>query len=222
MAAESLVGALTPSQFPRLGPDGLAAGVASLTAADSRLATLVDRNGSPPLWDRSEGFPTLVKVILEQQVSLASAAAAYRRLAAALGEVEPTGFLRLTDPELLAIGFSRQKAGYCRGLATGILDGSIELDGLNVLPDDAARNRLMGIKGIGPWTADVYLMFALGRPDVWPPGDRALLVALGSLLDQPPLDSAVAVEYATRWRPWRSVAARILWHDYLGGTDGPA
>lgn len=197
-------------------------GVSALIEGDSRLAALVTRNGNPPLWERPEGFPTLVKMILEQQVSLASAAAAYRRLEQALGSVEPAGFLELSDQGLLEIGFSRQKAGYCRGLAAGLLEGSIELDGMSDLPDEAVRGRLVEIKGVGPWTADVYLMFALGRPDVWPPGDRALLVALGSLLDQPPVESMVAVEYTLRWRPWRSIAARILWHDYLGGAEGPA
>jgi DNA-3-methyladenine glycosylase II len=200
----------------------LAAAVDALAADDRRLAALVDRNGHPPLWERREGFATLVKMILEQQVSLASAAAAYRRLEQALGSVEPVGFLELSDATLRRIGFSRQKAGYCRGLATGLLDGRVELDPLGEFGDGEVRRRLVAIRGIGPWTADVYLMFALGRPDVWPPGDRALLVALGSMLDRAPLASDDAVEYAARWRPWRSVAARILWHDYLGGTVGPS
>lgn len=221
MAPESLVGSLTAATEP-LDAERLAAGVAALTAHDVQLAKLVARNGIPPLWARPGGFPTLVKIILEQQVSLASAAAAYRRLERALGVLSPVAFLGLSDQALLDIGFSRQKAGYCRGLAAGLRDGRIDLDELGELTEAEARHRLMAIRGIGPWTADVYLMFALGRPDVWPPGDRALLVALGSLLDRPPLESAVAVDYARRWRPWRSVAARILWHDYLGGTDGPA
>ena len=198
------------------------AAVGALTANDPRLAALVARNGNPPLWRRPEGFATLVKMILEQQVSLASAAAAYRRLEHTLGSVGPAGFLELSDQSLLEIGFSRQKAGYCRGLASGLLDGRIELDRLGEIDDDEVRRRLVAIRGVGPWTANVYLMFALGRPDVWPPGDRALLVALGSLLGRPPLESTEAVKYATRWRPWRSVAARILWHDYLARAEGPA
>jgi len=201
----------------------LRTGVEWLAARDADLARLVVRNGVPPLWRRKPGFATAVLIVLEQQVSLASARAAFDRLVGALGEVEPAGFLSLDDVELRAIGFSRQKAGYCRGLASGLLDGSIDLDALVSLDDDEARRRLIGIRGIGPWTADVYLMFALGRIDTWPPGDRALLVSLGRAkgLDDVPT-SQVAVGMAEAWRPWRSVAARLLWHDYLGGPDAVA
>ncbi len=129
--------------------------------------------------DARRAFPPVVLIILEQQVSLASARAAFDRLQAALGDVEPAAFLSLDDAQLGAIGFSAQKAGYCRGLAAGVLDGSIDLDHIGLLDDDEARRRLVAIRGIGPWTADVYLMFALGRIDAWPPGDRALLVSLG-------------------------------------------
>lgn len=202
-----------------LSTHGLRRAVDDLVAGDRQLRPLVQRNGIPPLWKRPEGFPTLVKMILEQQVSLASAAAAYRKLEMAIGSVEPAGFLSLDDAQLLAMGFSRQKASYCRGLAAGLLDGSIVLDGLADMTDEDARRVLVAVRGIGPWTADVYLMFALGRPDVWPPGDRALLVALGTLLGRDPLPSAEAVDYAQRWSPWRSVAARLLWHEYLGGES---
>jgi len=198
---------------------GLRRAVGDLVAEDRRLRFLVERNGIPPLWTRPEGFATLVKMILEQQVSLSSAAAAYRKLEAAIGAVEPVAFLSLDDSQLLTAGFSRQKTSYCRGLAAGLLDGSIVLDGLAAMTDENARRALVAVRGIGPWTADVYLMFALGRPDVWPPGDRALLVALGTLLGRDPIPSDEAVEYARRWQPWRSVAARLLWHDYLGGVS---
>ncbi len=204
---------------PALSQSRLDRAVGELAASDPDLGPLVERNGVPPLWSRPAGFPTLVKMILEQLVSLASAAAAYRKLEARLGVVEPEAFLALSDQDLLAAGFSRQKAGYCRGLASGLLDGSIPLESFGSMADDDARRELMRVRGIGPWTADVYLMFALGRPDVWPPGDRALLVALGRLLDRDPVPSDEAVEYATRWRPWRSVAARLLWHEYLGGES---
>ena len=203
----------------RLSQSGLADATRELAQRHRKLRHLVARNGVPPLWLRPEGFATLVKMILEQQVSLASAAAAYRNLEARLGAVEPERFLLLDDGELLAAGFSRQKTSYCRGLAEGLLDDSIVLDDLSAEPDDAARRRLTAVRGIGPWTADVYLMFALGRPDVWPPGDRALLVSLGRLLDTEPPPSHDAEAYATRWAPWRSVAARLLWHDYLGGVS---
>jgi DNA-3-methyladenine glycosylase II len=206
---------------PRIDAGTLALATAELSARDHRLAALVERNGVPPLWERPEGFATLLRIILEQQVSLASAAAAYRRLETRLGSVEPGVFLRLNDNELLAVGFSRQKAGYCRALAAGLVDGSIDLGVLATLDDDGARQRLLGLHGVGPWTADVYVMFALGRGDVWPPGDRALLVALDSLLQSDPPTSAEGAAVAAAWVPWRSVAARILWHDYLGGKSGP-
>ncbi len=174
------------------------------------------RHGAPPLWAREEGFATLVKIILEQQVSLASAAAAFTNLEARLGVVAPDAFLGLNDSELRLIGFSRQKAGYCRGLATALLDGSLSLGNLASVDDAAARATLLGIRGVGPWTADVYLLFALQRPDVWPPGDRALVVSMAENLGLPAVPTyEEAAAIAGRWAPWRSVAARMMWHAYL-------
>ncbi|MCP4309471.1 MAG: DNA-3-methyladenine glycosylase 2 family protein [bacterium] len=193
----------------------LAHAASELAAVDPRLAGLVDENGSPPLWGRRGGFPTLVKIVLEQQVSLDSAAAAFAKLEATVA-VEPECFLTLDDAELKTIGFSRQKAGYCRGLATQIIEGSLDLDSLASLPDDEAHRVLTAVKGIGPWTADVYLLFALRRPDVWPMGDRALVVSMAENLpldEVPSYDEAASI--AEQWRPWRSVAARVLWHSYL-------
>ncbi|MDJ0954435.1 MAG: DNA-3-methyladenine glycosylase 2 family protein [Acidimicrobiia bacterium] len=187
-----------------------------MAAADPRLRRLYESNGAPPLWEREGGFATLVKIVLEQQVSLDSAAAAFRNLEAALGTVAPERFLTLDDAELKRIGFSRQKAGYCRGLAAGIIDGSVDLAALDGMDDAAARAALTAIRGIGPWTADVYLLFALRRPDVWPMGDRALVVSMAENL---PLDEVPgydeAAEIALAWGPWRSVAARMLWQAYL-------
>ena len=185
---------------------------------DPALATIAARNGIPPLWTREPGFPTLLRLILEQQVSLASADAAYRRLEEALGRVDPEPFMQLDDEQLKAIGFSRQKAGYVRGLAAGLIDGSIDLGAVAGLDDGPAADHLVQIRGVGPWTAACYLLFALLRPDVWPPGDRALEVSIGrvfGLADAPPSDEAN--ERARAWRPYRAVAARLLWHEYLGG-----
>jgi DNA-3-methyladenine glycosylase II len=194
----------------------LARAAAALAAADRALGASVERFGTPPLWARDASFATLVHLILEQQVSLASALAAFERLRAALGgTVEPAPFLRLDDIELRAIGFSRQKAGYARDLATAMLDG-FELDTLAALPDDEVRTRLITLRGIGPWTADIYLTMCLRRPDVWPHGDLALATSAQHVLglaDRP--DAAGLGAIADRWRPWRAVAARILWHDYL-------
>src|SRR5262245_43324250 len=145
----------------------------SLAEADPQLGASVERYGPPPLWSREPSYATLVHLILEQQVSLASAQAAFDRLRAALGgSVEPAALLRLSDAELRAVGFSRQKMGYARTLASAMLDG-FELPALTGMPDDEVRQALSAMPGIGPWTADIYLTMCLLRPDVWPHGDLA-------------------------------------------------
>jgi DNA-3-methyladenine glycosylase II len=189
--------------------------VRELCRTDPVLAASVARYGPPPLWPREPGFSTLVHIVLEQQVSLASAQAAFDRLGAAIGEVTPERFLTLGDDELRTIGFSRQKAGYVRRLAEE-LDGGLSLEGLERLPDEAARGALIALHGVGPWTADIYLLMVLRRPDVWPHGDQALATAAREVLGlgaQPTFTELAAV--AERWRPHRASAARILWHDYL-------
>lgn len=195
--------------------------VDQLADMDPTMAVLADRNGIPPLWPRDPGFATMVRFILEQQVSLESADAAYRRLGEAIGSVEPGPFLTLGDDELRSIGFSRQKTGYVRGVADGILDGTIDFEAIGGLDDTEARSRLLRIRGVGPWTAACYLLFVLRRPDIWPPGDRALQVAVGRLLDLPDVpDVEETNRRAEAWRPLRAVAARMLWFDYLGGPAG--
>lgn len=199
--------------------DSLEHAAGDLAASDPSLARLLERNGVPPLWRRPEGFATLVLLILEQQVSLASARAAYRRLEVTTGGVTPTAFLALDQPTLSAIGFSRQKSSYGRDLAMAIEQGTFRPSELGSLPDAEATEHLLRQRGIGPWTAACYLLGALGRIDAWPTGDRALLVSMGNVLDMgrpPSRDEADAI--AERWRPRRSVAARMLWHDYLAGA----
>jgi DNA-3-methyladenine glycosylase II len=202
--------------IPALDHATLERAVDELAAADEDLAGIVARFGPPPLWDRPAGFPTLVHIILEQQVSLASAKAAFDRLVAATDPLTPDAFLTLTDAELLTIGFSRQKARYGRALAASISDGSLDLDGLVSLADEDVRLALEAVPGIGPWTSTIYLLMVLGRPDVWPAGDIALATAVGHIKGLPsrpgPDDLALIGE---AWRPWRSVAARLFWHDYL-------
>jgi DNA-3-methyladenine glycosylase II len=194
----------------------LAIAVAELAAGDPDLAAIVGRWGPPPLWDRAPGFSTLVHIILEQQVSLASAQAAFDRLQVAADPLAPDRFLELTDAELLAIGFSRQKARYGRELAAAVIDGSLALDRLPELDNDAVHRALIAVPGIGPWTAAVYLLMVLGRPDVWPVDDIALAQAVAEVkgLERRPGPREMA-ELGEPWRPWRSVAARLLWHDYL-------
>ncbi len=179
------------------------------------LGASVERFGPPPLWAREPSYATLVHLILEQQVSLASAQAAFDRLVVAIGEPTPTGLLTLDDVQLRTIGFSRQKAGYARDLAATLTEG-FDLDGLASLPDDAVRGELVRLRGIGRWTADVYLTMCLLRPDVWPHGDQALATAAVEVADlsHRPTFTQLA-EMAQRWRPYRAVAARILWHHYL-------
>ncbi len=187
-----------------------------LAARDPDLAAVVDTHGPPPLWAREPGFHTLIHIVLEQQVSLASAKAAYDRLVAATGRLTPERFLVLGDAELKAVGFSRQKAAYGRGIAQAILDGGLDLASLETLDDAAAKSRLMAVRGVGSWTADIYLLMVLRRPDTWPSGDLALAAAVQRvkrMRSQPTPERLERVGKA--WQPWRAVAARILWHYYL-------
>jgi DNA-3-methyladenine glycosylase II len=187
-----------------------------LSIVDPALAASVERFGPPPLWARDPSYATLVHLVLEQQVSLASAQAAFDRLEVALaGTVEPNAFLGLSDADLRAIGFSRQKAGYAKDLAGALADG-FDLEGLAGLSDDEVRTNLMRLRGIGRWTADIYLIMCLRRPDVWPHGDQALATAARELLELPARPTFDELQIRARsWRPHRATAARILWHHYL-------
>ena len=191
-------------------------GVRLLTGRDANLAEVVRSYGKPPLWVREPGFPTLVYIILEQQVSLASAKAAFGRLQAAVRPLTPKRFLNLNDAELLRIGFSRQKTLYTRLLAESLARCHFDLRYLHDLSDDSAHKMLVAFKGIGRWTADIYLLSALRRPDIWPTGDLALATAVQEvkrLRKRPSPEKLEAL--STPWRPWRAVAARLFWHAYL-------
>ena len=217
MARSPASGATVDGAAPALTAAGLAEAVGVLAARDPDLAAIVDRFGLPPLWDRRPGFPTLLHIILEQQVSLASARAAFDRLCAAADPLTPARFLELDDATLLAIGFSRQKARYGRALATAVESGTLDLDGLADRDDEAVHDALQAVPGIGPWTSTIYLLMVLGRPDVWPVGDIALAESVGAVKGLARRPDATEMErLADRWRPWRSVAARLFWHDYLG------
>ena len=193
-----------------------AQGVRFLADRDEHLAAVVKAYGHPPLWVREPGFPTLVYIILEQQVSLASARAAFGRLKAAANPLTPARFLELTDIELLRIGFSRQKTLYSRLLAESLARRYFNLRDLHELHDDSARNMLIAFKGIGRWTADIYLLSALRRPDIWPTGDLALATAVQEVkrLRQRPSPQRLEA-LSVPWKPWRAVAARLFWHAYL-------
>jgi DNA-3-methyladenine glycosylase II len=197
----------------------LSSGLQHLASRDADLSAILARLGAPPMWDREPGFPTLVHIILEQQVSLASARAAFDRLRTAAAPLTPEAFLTFDDARLKSIGFSRQKTGYARGLAQAMLERRLDLAELAGMPDGEVRRVLLKIKGIGPWSADIYLLMALRRPDVWPAGDLALAVAAQRIKRLPACPSSAELEaMGDAWRPWRAVAARLLWYYYLAGT----
>lgn len=200
----------------QLTHETLAHGVRTLSRRDPDLAGIVRRYGPPPMWARRPGFATLVHIILEQQVSLASARAAFYKLRATISPVTPRRLLALDDATLKTIGFSRQKTEYARYLANAIVERRFNPKALELLEDDAVRTSLIELKGIGRWTSDVYLLMCLRRPDVWPMGDLALAIAVQTVKQLPvrPTYNELQV-MAERWQPWRSVAARLLWHDYL-------
>jgi DNA-3-methyladenine glycosylase II len=155
-------------------------------------------------------------MILEQQVSLDSGRAAFDRLARAIRSVDPPAVLEAGEERLRAAGLTRQKARYVQILAGAIASGRLDLDGLGATSDEAVRARLLAITGVGPWTAECYLLFALGRPDAWPSGDLALAVAAAEVKRLPARPSPLDLDrMAELWRPWRAVAARLLWHAYL-------
>lgn len=194
----------------------LTEGLQYLARHDPDLASILIELGAPPLWSREPGFATLIYIILEQQVSTASARAAYDRLLAVTTPLTPRRFLELDDTLLKRIGFSRQKATYSRHLARSIMEGSLDLEALSAMDDSAVRSALIKIKGIGPWTAEIYLLMALGRADVWPRGDLALAVAVQRAKGLASRPSPEALEeISVVWQPWRAVAARLFWHYYL-------
>jgi DNA-3-methyladenine glycosylase II len=186
-----------------------------LAEQDPRLGIVFNEYGPPPLWDRDPGFATLLQIILEQQVSLASAKACFDKLLRHLGNVTPDTLLTLNDAELKTIGFSRQKTAYARHLSEAILEKHIDLDSLHLLSDADVKAELIKLKGIGEWTSDIYLLMALLRPDVMPKGDIALHTAWHKLSGEPRPNSDEFVRMAEKWKPFRSVAARLLWHFYL-------
>jgi DNA-3-methyladenine glycosylase II len=209
---------MRPTRPPALDPDTLRSGVQVLAARDPDLAGIAARLGAPPLWDRPPGFETLVRIILEQQVSLRSGAAAAERLLAAAGALAPEPVLRAGEERLRIAGLTRQKARYLVALAGEVHSGVLDLEALATVDDDEVRTRLTRVVGIGRWTADIYLLMALLRPDVWPVGDLALAGAMRRAkgLERLP-DAGEQARIAESWRPYRSVAARLLWHAYLAG-----
>lgn len=191
--------------------------VRELSERDPLLAEIVERRGVPPLWARRPSFASLVRIILEQQVSLASAATLFKRLVKHAGGMTPDDIARLGVDGLRAAGLTGQKASFCNGLAVRVRDGLLDLSAISHASDDDGRAMLLAVPGLGPWSVDIYMLMALRRPDIWPRGDLALAITLRerlSLTVVPPRE--LQQEIAGRWRPWRSVAARIVWMEYLG------
>jgi DNA-3-methyladenine glycosylase II len=200
----------------RIGSEiDLKEGVAALTAACPHLARVHALTGAPPLRLRPKGFEGLARVIVGQQLSIASADAIWGRLQAGLRPFDPAKFLAVPDEELRRAGLSRGKIATLHLLAEAIGDGTLQLDALNDAPDAAIHAELTALKGIGPWTADIYIMFSLARADAWSPGDLALQYAvMDALLLEARPSPPLMDEIAEAWRPWRGVAARLLWSYY--------
>ena len=190
--------------------------VEELIKRDRDLARIIEDLGLPYQWQRKTGFPTLVRIILEQQVSLSSAKATFKRLVNAVEELTPESFLSLDDIELKTVGFSRQKTRYGRELAQAIVDKRLDLDRLEELDDDRVRKKLTSIKGIGDWTVDMYLMMALQRQNVFPSKDLAVAVAVKEIKNLPTRPKKEELEAISEpWQPYRAIATHILWHYYL-------
>ena len=195
----------------------LALAARELAARDQTLAGIHAVHGDPPLWRRAAGFPTLVHIILEQQVSLKSAKSMLTRLEKAIQPFTPLRFIELGDAHLRSLGVTRQKSAYLLHLSASIIDGELNFTKLSRMNDDEARLVLTRIKGIGAWSADVYLLMAMRRADIWPAGDLALAVAMKDLMGLATRPGPVELEkLAEKWRPHRAVAARMLWQYYLG------
>ena len=192
-----------------------------LAKADADLQFIINNHGYPPMWSRPNTFETLVHIILEQQVSLASALSALNKLRERVQEITPARVLLLTDEEFRACYCSRQKTGYIKYLAEAIISRQIDLESFANLPDDDIRKQMLTLKGIGNWTIDVYLMFVLQRADIFPIGDLAAVNALKRIKQLPvgtTREEIIAI--AEQWAPYRTIATMLLWHFYLSVPKG--
>jgi len=186
-----------------------------LAKCDKDLAWCVRQHGLPPPRKRPANFSTLLHIILAQQISVAAAAAIQNRLLGALPKLTPANFLELSEGDLRAIGFSRQKIIYGKDLASRFLERGLSIQKLRHMEDEQVIQELIAIKGFGTWSAEIFLLFAFERPAIMPAKDLALMIAaqkLKKLKDRPTPKELLAI--AEKWRPWRSYAARLLWHYY--------
>ncbi len=189
--------------------------VAFLTSKDKKLAKIVDKHGAPADWKRKEGFETLINTIIEQMLSLKAAASIFNRLKELAGEITPENIMNKSDEELRSVGLSGQKIKFCRTISDSVLSGELDLIKLRKLENEDAKKELIKVKGIGEWTANIYLLMALKRADVWPVGDHALHLAVqevNKLKEYP--DKIIMNKIAEKYKPYRTVAARIYWTYY--------
>ena len=205
-----------------LSAEQIRAAMDALAGIEPAFAAGLARVGYPPPRIRERGYATLIRTILGQQVSVASAAAVYRKLEALVGDpTDPHTILAASDETLRAAGLSRQKASYARSLAEEVVSGRLDLDNLPA-DDEEAIAQLVRVKGIGRWSAEIYLLFAEGRADIWPAGDLAVQIEVGRLLghDQRPSEKLTRT-LAEAWRPHRGALAIFTWHHYGAGPDTP-
>ena len=187
-----------------------------LALADTDLASIIKNYGYPPFWSRPNTFETLVQIILEQQVSLASALAALNKIKEKTRQVSPAALLALTNEEMKSCYCSRQKTSYIKNLAEALSTRKLNLSELEQLSDEEVRAQLVALKGVGNWTADVYLMFVLHRSDIFPIGDLAAVIAIKRLKHlRPDTTRDELIKIAATWMPYRTVATMLLWHNYL-------
>lgn len=202
--------------YQSLSRDTLPDAVNKLCVQDPFMLNLVEEFGSPPLWQKTQSYETLVHIILEQKVSLASALAVMRRVKKLCPDMSAEAFLMVPEPELREAGVSGRKVSYCQSIASAIVSGELNLQSLRRKNDDEILEILTAIRGIGPWTAGVYLLMSLRRVDAWASGDRALVVSYAESAGLSEIPSYREFdEIAEQWRPLRGVAARVLWHSYL-------
>ncbi len=208
--------------FPHPPPPARA-GLDALAAADTGLAGIEPAAGPLPWRRRPRGFPGLLQAIVGQQISNQAAAAIWRRLHATAGALEPDRLLTLPDEQLRLAGLSRPKIAHARALAQAFAEGRLSDAGLAAMADAEAVAAIASVRGMGPWTAEIYLLFALERPDVFPAGDLALAAAAAHLKGLPDRPGPAALRrLAEPWQPWRALAARLLWHHWRHVTGRPA
>jgi DNA-3-methyladenine glycosylase II len=200
----------------KLNKENLKTAVKFLCKVDKDLASIYKTDGIPPLWARKPGFATLIKIILEQQVSLASAKAINDKLHRNIQPFTAEKFIDIGSSGLRKLGVTRQKSSYCTNLAKSVSNGEFNFMRLNKMKDEDAKRYLTKIKGFGNWSADIYLLMAICRPDIWPNGDIALAKAMKKvkkLTSIPQQDKQIKV--SENWKPYRAVAARMLWQHYI-------